>query len=148
MLDHLFGLGGALAAAGWLALSAAPLAPRYRRHVRLAAGLVLPAALGVAYLGLVAVHWWGAEGGFGSPAEVRALFDTPGMLVAGWFHYLAFDLFVGGWIAREGERAGVPHLALLPSFALTFLFGPIGLLLFLLTRLALARTPAPLAQGA
>ncbi|MGQ9365491.1 ABA4-like family protein [Azospirillum sp. ST 5-10] len=147
MLADLFRAGNALAALGWAALVLAPLLPRYRAPVQRAAGLALPAVLGAAYLVLVGLRWWGADGGYGSPEEVRRLFDDPGMLVAGWFHYLAFDLFVGGWIAREGERAGVPHLALVPSYALTFLFGPVGFLLFLATRSLRSGIPALRTHG-
>ncbi|WP_207480303.1 ABA4-like family protein [Arenibaculum pallidiluteum] len=147
MLADLFQAGNVLALLGWSALIIAPLLPRFRLRLQQAAGLVLPALLGLAYLVLVAAFWWRAEGGFGSLAEVRSLFDTPGMLVAGWFHYLAFDLFVGGWIVREGARSGIPHPILVPSLALTFLFGPAGFLLFLLTRSVLPRSAAPQAQG-
>ena len=48
-------------------------------------------------------HW--GPGGFGSLAEVRQLFERPGLLAAGWLHYLAFDLFVGTWIARDAAQA-------------------------------------------
>jgi hypothetical protein len=123
-----------LAILGWLALATAPLLPRHKARLRAAAGLAVPLLFAAAYLGLVGISWGSAQGGYESIEAVRALFDSPGMLVAGWLHYLAFDLFVGGWIAREGERAGLPHLLLLPCFALTFLFGPIGLLAFVLLR--------------
>jgi hypothetical protein len=52
------------------------------------------------------------------------------LLLAGWIHYLAFDLFVGSWEARDARQRGVPHLALVPCLALTFLFGPAGWLLY------------------
>ncbi|WP_395676902.1 ABA4-like family protein [Inquilinus sp.] len=139
MLDLLFRGGNMLAILGWLALATAPLLPRHKARLRTAAGLAVPLLFAAAYLGLVGVSWGSAQGGYGSIAAVRALFDSPGMLVAGWLHYLAFDLFVGGWIAREGERAGLPHLLLLPCFALTFLFGPIGLLAFTLLRAGFGR---------
>ncbi len=78
--------------------------------------------------------FWRGEGGFGSPAEVRAGFDVPGVLVAGWLHYLAFDLFVGVWIASESASLRVPHLAVVPMLLMTFLLGPIGFLAFLVVR--------------
>jgi hypothetical protein len=59
------------------------------------------------------------------------LFDNPQIALAGWVHYLAFDLFIGGWEVRTAQREGIPHLAVLPCLVLTFLFGPVGLLLFL-----------------
>jgi hypothetical protein len=85
----------------------------------------------------MATYWSSAPGGgYGSLSAVHALFQQPALLTAGWFHYLAFDLFVGTWIAREGERAGIAPLLLLPCFVLTFLFGPVGLLAFLALRVA------------
>jgi Domain of unknown function (DUF4281) len=148
MLDLLFRLASLLALAGWLALAASPLVPRLKPAVRKATGLVLPALLGLAYLVLVALNWGSAEGGYGSMAEIRALFDTQALLVAGWLHYLAFDLFVGTWIAREGERAGLSHFLLLPCLMLTFLFGPAGLLLFLALRAGFGRPSSSLALEA
>ena len=66
---------------------------------------------------------------------MRQLFDRDGLLAAGWLHYLAFDLFVGTWIARRAGQLGIAHVAILPVLALTFLFGPIGLLAFAALRL-------------
>jgi hypothetical protein len=55
-------------------------------------------------------------------------------LAAGWLHYLAFDLFVGTWVARRAGDLGLPHLAIVPVLALAFLFGPAGLLAFFALR--------------
>jgi hypothetical protein len=55
----------------------------------------------------------------------------------GAYHYLAFDLFVGTWIARRAGELGPPHLAIVPVLALTFLFGPAGLLAFFVLRAVL-----------
>ena len=73
-----------------------------------------------------------------SLAAVRQLFSGDWTLLAGWVHYLAFDLFVGAWIAAETERAGLSTLVLIPVLPLTFLFGPAGFLLFLILRQILA----------
>jgi hypothetical protein len=67
------------------------------------------------------------------------LFDHPGVALAGWVHYLAFDLLVGLWIARSARDRGIPHLLALPCLALTFLFGPAGFLAFLILSLALRK---------
>lgn len=117
-------VAGPLALLGWLALV---LAPRLADPV---AALVIPALLAVGYTALILVHWAEAPGGFGSLAEVMALFTDPGIALAGWVHYLAFDLFVGAWITRTARAEGIAHLLILPCLALTFLFGPAGLLAF------------------
>ena len=50
------------------------------------------------------MHFQGAEGGFGSLADVATLFGKPELLLAGWIHYLAFDLFIGAWEVRDAQR--------------------------------------------
>jgi hypothetical protein len=108
-------------------------APRWKPG-RWIAGFLLPAALGVLYVTLFLLHLGAAEGGFGSLAGVGALFSDPWLLLVGWVHYLAFDLFVGSWEVREAQRSGLPHLVVVPCLVLTFLAGPAGLLVFLLVR--------------
>jgi hypothetical protein len=105
------------------------------------AGLVVPLLLAAAYVVLLATAK-GLSGGFGSIGQVRALFANDAALTAGWFHYLAFDLFVGAWIMRDGLERRVPRLLIAPCLALTFLFGPSGLLLYALVRLPAARARA------
>ena len=131
--DSVFRLANTAALLGWVALCLTPGHVRWAGAVRRASGLGLPLALSVLYVAMLATHWRG-QGGFGSPAEVRALFDVPGALVAGWVHYLAFDLFVGRWIAERASQQGWPHALLVPVLLLTFLFGPAGLLAFGLLR--------------
>ena len=79
-------------------------------------------------------RWRESEGGFSSLAGVRALFDNPWALLAGWTHYLAFDLFIGGWEVRDAQQRGLPHLFVVPALVLTFLLGPAGLLFYLAIR--------------
>jgi hypothetical protein len=121
--DALFGAANGLAMFGWIALAVSPARARWF------AGRVVPLLLAVAYVVLFARNGM-ADGGYGSLAEVRRLFAVPELLTAGWIHYLAFDLFVGAWIAERSAELGLPHLALLPLLVLTFLFGPAGLLAF------------------
>lgn len=135
--DRVFSLAGALAGTGWLALALSPGPVRWASAARRYAGRVVPLVLAAVYVALVARHW--GPGGFGSLAAVRELFAVPGLLAAGWLHYLAFDLFVGAWIAERAAALGLPHLVLLPLLALTFLFGPAGLLAYALVRVAATR---------
>ncbi len=140
-MEVLFSFANLLALAGWLALVAAAFLPRLRPLVWPLTGLALPVVFALAYGVLLAGHWGeAAGGGFDSPAAVAALFQVPALLTAGWLHYLAFDLFVGTWIARDGSARGLPPAVLLPSFLLTFLAGPLGLLLHLALRSLLRRT--------
>ena len=133
-LEAIFSTAGSLAMAGWLVLL---VAPRRRWANWTVAGLAIPALLTALYTVLLATHWGGAEGGFGSLAEVAALFRTPGLLLAGWVHYLAFDLFLGAWICRRGAAEGMNPWLVRLCLPPTFLAGPAGLLLFLGLRSAL-----------
>lgn len=120
----------------WLMLV---LLPRHTLTRRLVHSALYPAILGSIYLiGLVAATVFGqsAEGvGFFSLSAVALLFDHPNGVIVGWTHYLVFDLFVGAWISRDAQRRKISHLAILPSLIGAFLFGPIGLLNYLLLRL-------------
>jgi len=105
--------------------------------------VALPLLLALVYIVLVAstVPW--REGGFSSLAAVKTLFDNPWALLAGWAHYLAFDLFIGGWEVRDAQRHGTPHLLIVPALVLTFLFGPAGWLLYMGLRRFAAAGPRP-----
>lgn len=136
-LDGIFSAASMLAMICWIGLVLSPWAVWIPRIVVPLGTSIL---FGVAYLVLIigAPGW--AEGGFGSLDEVTRLFADKRMLLAGWLHYLAFDLFVGAWIVREAKRLHISHWLIVPSLFLTFMFGPVGLLLFLVIR-QLKRAP-------
>lgn len=138
--DQMFQIANPLALLGWLALLASPLAPRVAQAVAAAA---IPLLLSLAYAGLVLAFWSSAPGGFGSLPEVMQLFTHPQIALAGWLHYLAFDLFLGAWEVRTARAEGIPHWAVIPCLILTFLFGPAGLLAFAILRFTLVRKVLP-----
>ena len=126
--EALFSAASTAVLPGWLLLV---FAPRWKWTARLVAPVLIPALLGLLYLYLIVTRFGASEGGFGSLADVRRLFEDPALLLAGWVHYLAFDLFIGSWEVRDAQRHGLSHLLVVPCLALTFLFGPVGLLLYL-----------------
>lgn len=131
--EQLFSICNFAVIPGWLLLV---VAPRWRWTQRIAA-IALPLALAAVYLVLVLSHFGKAEGGFGSLPEVARLFQNPYVLLAGWIHYLAFDLFIGSWEVRDSQRLGIAHGFVVPCLILTFLFGPLGLSLWFLIRTSL-----------
>jgi hypothetical protein len=144
--ETLFRVANAVAALGWIALAVSPGQVRWAPTVRLAAGRVLPVAFAVVYVALLA-RFWTAEGGFGSIAAVQQLFAVPGLLAAGWLHYLAFDLFVGSWIAQRAADLRIPHVIVLALLVLCFMFGPAGLLAYAALRATFYRAPVLRAAG-
>jgi hypothetical protein len=128
--EQLFSILNLITIAAWLPLV---FLPRARWATRVVP-IVVPSLLAVIYVALVAATLPWSDGGFSSLAGVRALFENPWALLAGWTHYLAFDLLIGGWEARDAQRRGIPHLLVVPVLVLTFLFGPGGFLLYLAIR--------------
>lgn len=84
----------------------------------------------------------GGGADFSTIAGVRAIFASDAGVTIGWTHYLAFDLFVGLWIARDADAKGVSRLIQAPVLLATFMAGPLGLGVWLL-----AREPAARRQG-
>jgi hypothetical protein len=129
-IETVFSLCNLTATVGWLLLLAVP---RSRGGMTIA-GTVIPLMLAVVYLTLFAWQVRGSQGGFSSLAGVAQLFGNPWLLLAGWVHYLAFDLLIGAWETRDALVRGVPRLALAPCLVLTFMLGPIGLLCYHILR--------------
>ncbi len=115
---------GAGAMLGWATLI---FLPRHRL-AHLIAAVGIPLAIAVVYVVLIIRHLGGAEGGFGSLSDVALLFSNPAVLLAGWVHYLAFDLFIGAWAVRDAQSLDIPHWQVVPCLLLTFMLGPTGLL--------------------
>ena len=130
--ELIFSLAGLMAMAGWAALLLSPLIPVWADRI---AGLVVPGMLSTGYV-MILLAFPAPGGGFGSFAEVTELFSHADPLMAGWVHFLAFDLLVGAWICRQGRRDGLPFWSVAPCLPVTFLFGPAGFLLFQLVRAA------------
>lgn len=127
--EAVFSAFSLIAMAGWLALAAGVVLRRPWLRDTLA-GTYIPVALSAAYAILIAFFFFGAEGGFDSLENVQKLFTSPWAALAGWVHYLAFDLFMGSRISRGMEEQGLPRWPLVALLPLTFLFGPIGYLAF------------------
>jgi hypothetical protein len=142
--EKVFSLASGAAMVGWFVLTFAPRLPVFMTVIRL--GLI--GGLSLTYALLIFVYFFRIEGGgFGSIEEIRRIFLSDAGLTAGWIHYLAFDLFVGQWIATEADRRGWSRIFQAPLLLATFMFGPIGLLLFLIIRESEVMTDAILNKG-
>jgi hypothetical protein len=131
--EAIFGPANWFTMLGWLVLIAGIVMNRVWLRDKLA-GIYWPIALSAGYCIAIFLGFGQSGGGFDSLPAVRTLFSNDWALLAGWVHYLAFDLFVGAWIARDAERSGVSRWFLIPILPLTFLFGPGGFLLYQATK--------------
>lgn len=128
-LESWFSHAGFIAMIGWAILIFGP-----RRWPSLSAfpAYVFPAVLSLGYAILILRHFGTAEGGYNTLADVAKLISNDHVLLAGWVHYLAFDLFIGAWISRQADDASISRVVQAPILVTTFMFGPFGLLLFLM----------------
>ena len=130
-LELIFSLTGLLAMAGWLVLLASPVIPHWSDRI---SGYIIPLLLSAGYVTLFLFFPSEGSGGFGSLAEVIKLFSSPYAMMAGWMHYLAFDLLIGAWMCRTARHYGLRFWLVAPCLPLTFLFGPAGFLAFSIVR--------------
>ena len=141
MADRVFEWANLVAIAGWLMLLLSPWRPRVADW---AGGVIAPALLAGIYASGIAWLLWNAPSDapavdFSTLEGVAAVFATREGLAVAWVHYLAFDLFVGAWEVRVARRDGMPFWIVVPCLVLTFLAGPLGLLVFLVARFAMRR---------
>jgi len=128
--EQLFSVANTVALVAWLALIL------FQRH-RWATNVVVVAAVSMfaaTYVPLIAARFFGSSGGFSSLAGVATLFADPWLMVAGWLHYLAFDLLVGRWEAQDAASRGLSPWLVAPCLLMTFMFGPAGWLLYMSIR--------------
>ena len=130
--DFMFDVFSALVLPAWFLLV---FFPSWRWTEKLVFHAWIPSLIAVAYIYCLYMAQPSPEGaGFGSLNAVMMLFQSPYAVLAGWIHYLAFDLFVGAWEVRDARRRSIHHLVVVPCLVLTFLAGPVGLLLYFVAR--------------
>jgi len=135
-LEQLFSSASTLAMLGWLILI---FLPRRWKWLNRIPAIIIPIILSVLYSFLIARYFFSAEGGFDTLANVQQLFTYPAAALAGWVHYLAFDLFIGGIVAKQADEIGLSRLIQVPILLLTFMFGPLGFLLFMFIKPVMQR---------
>lgn len=138
----IFNAANLLALIAWVALILLPRWPALLSGVLYLGVGLLCLAYAVLMIGAVSGLIPNPEGGgadFTTIQGVQAIFATRAGATIGWIHYLAFDLFVGLWIARDGDAKNVSRLVQAPILLATFLAGPLGLLIWLVVREPAAR---------
>jgi Domain of unknown function (DUF4281) len=132
--SQLFSIANPAALLGWITLIAAVILKRpfWRDEI---AGRWFPLGLSAVYSVLIAFFFFRAEGGFDTLENVQKLFVSPWAALAGWIHYLAFDLFMGATISKRVMERGLPRWTLIVLLPLTFMFRPMGLVGFEIVKL-------------
>ena len=71
--------------------------------------------------------------------ELYSLFADEGFLLIFWLHFLAINLFVGSWIARDGVRNNIAKKIIFLPLILIYFTGPIGLIIYWFIRIFFAK---------
>lgn len=140
--DAWFSMVNLLAMIAWVGLIALPRWPALLSGVLYLGVGLLCLIYAVGLIGVVSGLIPNPDGGgadFFSIEGVRAIFGSDAGVTIGWTHYLAFDLFVGLWIARDGDAKNISRLLQAPILFATLMAGPFGLGIWLLLREPAAR---------
>ncbi|GAB3542809.1 ABA4-like family protein [Spirosoma fluminis] len=117
------------------------IAPRWHVTQWLVRSYLIPVVLAVIYI----IYLFGGGSvdfsAFGSLPGVKNLFATggDGVMLAGWVHYLAFDLIAGSVVLRDAQEKQIPHWLIIVPLLACFMVGPVGLLLYWIIRLVWTR---------
>lgn len=136
--DALFSYSGNIVMIGWLLLILVPNWKYTRPIVQYGIISILLSFL-YAYLVFLAPGGGMDFEAFGSLKGVMGLFTDPKVALAGWVHYLAFDLWVGSWEVGDAQKRGINRWLVLPCLFFTFMLGPVGLLLYLILRIVMTK---------
>ncbi len=129
-LALLFKIANPIVMPQWFAMA---VFPKNRFTKMLVDSFAIPLGLAVVYAVIIVLsflHPSNTGGNFSSIEGVRALFQSDAALLAGWIHYLAFDLLTGRYIYKQAEKLKANPLLTGVCLFFTLMFGPVGFLLF------------------
>jgi hypothetical protein len=130
VLAVLFKIANAVVMPQWFAMA---IFPNNRYTKLLVDSFAIPLALAILYAFVI---FWSftqpsdSAGNFSSLEGVKILFTSDIAVLAGWIHYLAFDLLVGRYIFKQAEKLKANRIITGVCLFLTLMFGPIGFLMF------------------
>ena len=71
--------------------------------------------------------------------NLYTVFATEKFLLIFWIHYVAINLFLGSWVARDGTKYNISHPFLFISLIFIYFAGPVGLVLYWFVRVFFAK---------
>jgi len=129
--EHIFEFANLMILPAWLMLIIAPQW-RWTRSLVMTGNYSL--AYAVLYIVIIIMNFDVETFNFSTLKNVQMLFSNSHILLAGWVHYLAFDLLIGAWITKDANKVNINHLYIIPVLIFTFYLGPVGYLAYCVTR--------------
>jgi uncharacterized membrane protein YozB (DUF420 family) len=133
---QIFQIVNPMALVGWMLLLLFPNWKHTKHIITILFSSLLFAGI---YVVSLSISYGKTGGNFSTLEGVRLLFTNDFALLAGWVHYLAFDLFVGTWEVEDSKVNGISRFLMIPCLFLTFMFGPTGLLCYTILKLVMRK---------
>ena len=71
--------------------------------------------------------------------ELSRLFEDHLYILIFWTHFIAINLFIGGWIVKDSQKFSINKVLMAVPLIVTYLIGPIGLFLYWIIRIFYAK---------
>ena len=72
-------------------------------------------------------------------SELSRLFEDHLYIMVFWTHFIAINLFIGGWIVKDSQKFSINKVLMALPLIVTYLIGPIGLLFYWIIRIFYAK---------
>ena len=72
-------------------------------------------------------------------SELSRLFEDHLYIMIFWTHFIAINLFIGGWIVKDSQKFSINKVLMAVPLIVTYLIGPIGLFLYWIIRIFYAK---------
>ena len=72
-------------------------------------------------------------------SELSRLFEDHLYIMVFWTHFIAINLFIGGWIVKDSQKFSINKVLMAVPLIVTYLIGPIGLFLYWIIRIFYAK---------
>jgi len=72
-------------------------------------------------------------------SAVSNLFTDKAFIILFWTHFLAMNLFCGGWIINDSQKFGINKILMSLPLLITYFIGPIGLTIYWIIRIFYAK---------
>lgn len=138
--ELIFTIANAAALPFWLLLAIGPRSEMVKRIILYGGCGLLALAYAILLVGSLSglipdpADNGGSGPDFTNLSGIMAIFASPSGATIGWIHYLAFDLFVGLWVACNADSRNIGRMVQLPLLFFCAMSGPLGLLLYLALR--------------
>ena len=71
--------------------------------------------------------------------ELSRLFEDHLYIMIFWTHFIAINLFIGGWIVKDSQKFSINKVLMAVPLIVTYLIGPLGLFLYWIIRIFYAK---------